>query len=62
MFLRVLVHWAGEDVPKEAPEDWDGTLARWERWCVARFPDFQTSEVDDSRRPSLSFERTLFYL
>jgi hypothetical protein len=61
VYLQLFAHWAGEDVP-DAPEDWNGTLAGWERWGAARFPGFTDEEVDDTRRPSWRFDQTLAYL
>ncbi len=61
-YLRLVAHWAGEDVPDEAPRDWPAALAGWERWAAARFPGFQPGEVDDRRRPSWGFEDVLAFL
>ena len=64
-FLRLFAHWSGEPLPAPLPTgqaEWDGLLAACERWGDQRFHEFRRDEVDDTRRPSWSFEETLAFL
>jgi putative heme-binding domain-containing protein len=60
-FLELFSAWSGEPLPP-AGEDWDGTLARLERWGSLAFPEFRRDEADLARRPIWSYEATLAFL
>jgi putative heme-binding domain-containing protein len=60
-FLELFATWSGEPLPG-ASEDWDGALARYERWGALTFPEFRREDADAARRPSWSYEATLAFL